>query len=258
MKNLIDYINEGILGDVDDVLANGDTDIAELMIMDIINAVYKLKAKTKLDIIPTKNDNGKYTVNATGDVAVKDRSIKTLVNDVFEWGEVDGEFSVWKCANLTDLVGSPKKVLKSFNANQCSKLKSLAGMPEIVGSFYCQSTSIKTLEGSPKYVIGDFDCSYNYSLESTVGAPLSVGGDFRVSNCGILKVLQDMPNEIGGDFSCRNCHAIKNIVNVPKKIYGTCYVPKHIYDEAVEKLEPVCIQPRTFKPDDRRVIATNK
>ena len=257
MKNLIDYINEGILGDVDDVLANGDTDIAELMIMDIINAVYKLKAKTKLDIIPTKNDNGKYTVNATGDVAVKDRSIKTLVNDVFEWGEVDGEFSVWKCANLTDLVGSPKKVLKSFNANQCSKLKSLVGMPEIVGSFYCQSTSIKTLEGSPKYVIGDFDCSYNYSLESTVGSPLSVGGDFRVSNCGILKVLY-MPNEIGGDFSCRNCHAIKNIVNVPKKIYGTCYVPKHIYDEAVEKLEPVCIQPRTFKPDDRRVIATNK
>jgi hypothetical protein len=84
MKTIYNIYEASILGDVDDVLAKGDTDIAEVMVMDIINAVYRIKKSTKLEIIPVKNENGKYTVNAVGDVEVKDRKINTLVNDVFE------------------------------------------------------------------------------------------------------------------------------------------------------------------------------
>lgn len=210
-RNIID-IYEGILGDVDDVLASGDTTIAEMAVMDIINTVYKLKAKTKLDIIPVKNDNGKYTVNATGDVAVKDRFIKTLVNDVFEWGTVDGNFSVWKCIRLTNLEGSPKSLTGNYNANSCPKLVSLEGAPKQTKDFYCVNcASLKTLEGSPERIIGDFNCSY----------------------CPALTTLEGLPDRIYGDFDCSNCKSLKSLKGLPSHVEGSLYLPKidSLFDE---------------------------
>ena len=252
MKNLIDYINEGILGDVDDVLANGDTDIAELMIMDIINAVYKIKKSTKLEIIPVKNENGKYTVNAVGDVEVKDRSIKTLVNDVFEWGEVDGEFSVWKCVNLTNLEGSPKILTGGYNANSCPKLVSLEGAPEQTEDFYCVNcASLKTLKGAPKRVLNVFNCSYCPALTTLEGAPEIVTGEFNCSQCNNLRTLAGISMEIGNGINARGCEKLINVGTPPRKIYGKIYVPAAIYFKTVETFGPVCRGSRSFSSDQQ-------
>lgn len=250
-RNIID-IYEGILGDVDDVLAKGDTDIAEVMVMDIINAVYRIKKSTKLEIIPVKNENGKYTVNAIGDVAVKDRSIKTLVNDVFEWGEVDGNFSVWKCINLTNLEGSPKSLTGGYNANSCSKLVSLEGAPEQTKDFFCVNcASLKTLKGAPKCVLDDFNCSYCPALTTLEGAPEIVTGEFNCSQCNNLRTLAGISMEIGNGINARGCDKLINVGTPPRKIYGKIYVPAAIYVKTVETFGPICRASRSFSSDQQ-------
>lgn len=253
--NIMKTLYESLLADIETSLTKG-AEVMEDVIRAEIDKIYKCKKSTKFEFLP--GNGSKVIVNAVGKISVNPwaRSITTLEHELFEWGTVEGEFNIWKCTKLTNLKGAPKIVDGCFNANMCSGLISLEGAPERTKDFCCiEASSLKTLKGAPKLVIGHFYCSRNYSLTSLEGAPKYIAGDFCLAHCDKLEVLEHMPIEIGGNLECNGCKKLKHIIDTPKKIYGKCYMPSTVYDEAVEKLGPVCIKSRSFSAkDDERIL----
>lgn len=83
-------------------------------------------------------------------------------------------------------------------------ITSLEGSPKTVrGDFNCSKNMLKTLAGGPKEVKGYFYC-YNNPLTSLIGSPKVVGGDFDCEYTQITS-LEGSPEEIGGDFICSRC-----------------------------------------------------
>lgn len=68
----------------------------------------------------------------------------------------------------------------------------------------CINTSIKTLQGMPMHVTGDFLCSGNSKLESLDGMPQYIDKTFNLSNNYKLKNLNGMKNLEVFDFYCAN------------------------------------------------------
>ena len=83
----------------------------------------------------------------------------------------------------------------------------------VEGNFNCGWNELITLEGSPNYVGGNFDCEGNEDLETLEGSPSYVGGDFK---CGRnnLYTLNGCPKEIIGKISYKSDHWSKDD-NVP-------------------------------------------
>jgi hypothetical protein len=254
---------ESILDDIDTQMANGEQNVAEEVIYDIIHRDYRLKAerKNKLTIVG-KTPDGKYLVNYTGDVEVKNKDLATLENELFQWNEVSGTFTCFKINKLKDLKGSPKNCA-GFNCNQCKGLESLEGAPEkmtmgnsLTGNgFYCiECTNLKTLKGAPETVWGGFYCGYCTKLTSLEGAPKRIIGDFNCQDTGIKSIdhkfeaitggfncrnclyltsIEGVPNKIGGEFNCTNCKSLKSLKGLPSRIEGSLYLPKidSLFDE---------------------------
>lgn len=259
---------ESILDDIDVQMATGEQNVAEEVIYDIIHRDYRLKAerKNKLTIVE-KTPDGKYLVNYTGDVEVKNKDLTTLENELFQWNEVSGTFTCFKINKLKDLKGSPKNC-SGFNCNQCKGLESLEGAPEkmtignsLTGNgFYCiECTNLKTLKGAPKTVWGGFYCGYCTKLTSLEGAPIRIIGDFDCSgthiksidhkfeaitggfncrNCSHLISLEGVPDKIHGNFDCSNCKSLKSLKGLPSHIEGSLYLPKidSLFDEEGVKI----------------------
>jgi hypothetical protein len=254
---------ESLLADIETNMAVGEQNVAEEVIYDIIHGDYRLKAerKNKLTIVG-KTPDGKYLVNYTGDVDVKNKDLTTLENELFQWNEVSGTFTCFKINKLKDLKGSPKSV-SGFNCNQCKGLESLEGAPEkmtmgnsLTGNgFYCiECTNLKTLKGAPETVWGGFYCGYCTKLTSLEGAPKRIVGDFNCQgthitsidhkfeaitggfncrNCSYLTSLEGVPDKIYGDFDCSNCKSLKSLKGLPSHVEGSLYLPKidSLFDE---------------------------
>jgi hypothetical protein len=81
-------------------------------------------------------------------------------------------------------------------------LKSLNGSPKWVGGdFDCSENDLTTLKGGPEYVGGNYSCILN-ELTDLEGSPSKVDGDFHFFANNIIS-LKGAPEYIGGDFlSC--------------------------------------------------------
>lgn len=55
----------------------------------------------------------------------------------------------------------------------------------VEGHFNCHYNSLISLEGSPKIVYGDFNCSHNYCIKSLKYCPKLICGDF-ICNDGLM------------------------------------------------------------------------
>jgi len=88
----------------------------------------------------------------------------------------------------------------------------------IHGSFNCSEQKLKSLEGCPEKVDGDFYCSHNDNLTSLKGAPKEVGDDFNCKWCN-LKSLKYAPKKVGGNFNCNENNLI-DLEGSPKIIEG--------------------------------------
>ena len=203
MKSLNTYINEGLVDwSDDDKLNKSVTNSLKNEIFNLIKAnthdkVYQNKLKFDFSTNPV-------TVNYDGDIKYR-FDVLSLTNELFQWGEVMGDFDCKACYRLENLKGSPNKVGGNFNCVNCSQLKSLDGAPEEVGrNFICS------------------DCKLLKNLE---GAPNKVGGNFICSNCKSLMTIKGAPKEVGKDFDCRNCGAqfignnVKKVSNVKREIF---------------------------------------
>jgi hypothetical protein len=232
---------ESILTDVDVSMEAGTADADYLAVMEVINKDYKLYKtyKSAINIIG-KAESGKVMINGTGKIEFTNKTAKTLVNDVFEWNEIDGEFICFK-KNIESLEGFPRKVYNkningcAININQCKNLKTLKGAPHtIFGTFYCiECDSLTSLEGAPEKVAGDFLCRYCDSLKSLKGAPKYLSGEFNCSGCKNLESLEGVPDKIYSNFDCSNCKSLKSLKGLPSSIEGSLTLPKvdSLFDE---------------------------
>jgi hypothetical protein len=149
------------------------------------------------------NSNGKFVVNCSSSLEVKNRNITSLTNGLFEFGEIKGGFSCWYCKKIVSLEGGPNIVHKKFSCAWC--------------------TELKTLEGAPKKVGGTFYCAGCDNLTDLIGAPKVVGEDFMCSYCSSLTSLKGAPKKVGCDFMCNDAKRQFSIEEVKKisKVTGT-------------------------------------
>lgn len=90
------------------------------------------------------------------------------------------------------------------------------------GDFFCdglqtRNTKLESLEGSPKKVIGNFDCTDNPNLISLKGSPKEVTGYFYCSRNDKLTSLEGAPEEISGNFHCADNKNLISLKGAPKK-----------------------------------------
>ena len=229
MKNLKEYIKEGLFDNVDKLEGkNGLTnnikflkkEITDWIINNTSERVYKNKLSVDMTTTPP-------TVDYDGGINMS-KSITSLNNDgMFQWGEVKGNFNCSYCKSLESLEGCPKEVGGNFWCCGCDALKSLKGGPEKVGDLfdcaYCKS--LTTLEGAPEKVENTFYCRGCKSLKTLKGAPEEVGGRFECSWCSELKDLKYAPENVGLSFHCSDCGTqfteddVKKVSNVKGEIY---------------------------------------
>lgn len=88
---------------------------------------------------------------------------------------------------------------------------------KVDGNFFCASTGITTLKGSPNIVSGHYDCSQN-KLNSLEYAPHYIGDYFYCFNNGLTS-LEYFPNHVGGDIMC-TYNKLTSLEYAPKKING--------------------------------------
>ena len=213
MKNLKEYIKEGLFDDLDKIEKIGgmESNVKQLKkdIIDWICNNYMADLFPRKKIIKNKlkivfEDNGAVVNYDGGNVRVSNYNIEHLTNGLFKWGPISG----------------------NFNCNNCASLKTLEGSPEKVdGLFFCAHChSLETLEGSPKEVGKNFNCQGCHLLKTLDGAPEKVGMDFYCQGCKSLKSLKGAPKEVDRDFYCFNCGTqfteddVKKVSNVKNRI----------------------------------------
>ena len=91
---------------------------------------------------------------------------------------------------------------------------------KVSGDFYCDSSNLTSLQGSPKEVGKDFLCSDCINLTSLQGAPKEVSGNFSCCSCQNLTLLQGAPKEVSGNFSCSSCPKLISLQGAPKEVGG--------------------------------------
>ena len=164
MKALKNYIYEGLLDDMEDVLNDTNVDIAKSLIIPFIKENYSMTG----DIEIVQQDD-KFVVNILSNInraylALKPKKSE-ITNGKFIFGKVDGDVDF------------------SFN-------------------------DIKTLEGAPTFVKGDYTiygCKQLTEFDIQIDV---VGGVFQCKACPKLKTLKGAPKKCGNIFSCHMCTSL--------------------------------------------------
>lgn len=88
---------------------------------------------------------------------------------------------------------------------------------DTVVTFICSGCkNLKSLEGSPKKVIGYFACNDCDSLTNLIGAPEEVD-NFYCTNCKNLKSLEGAPKKCTS-FNCTFCDSLTNLTGAPEYV----------------------------------------
>lgn len=118
--------------------------------------------------------------------------------------------------------------------------KSVTGSVSLVGAL------LKTLEGLPDEINGDFDIS-SMDLDSVEGFPMKVHGDCHIGKTNVKTTLANsrlahvegdlliheygsnsfvgLPAYVGGDFIVKDCPEVTSLKGMPKEIGGDCRMP---------------------------------
>lgn len=102
-----------------------------------------------------------------------------------------------------------------------STLKSLKGCPKkVMGKRVdAHNCDLTDLVGSPEYVENDFTCSNMGSLKSLKGCPRHIGRDFSFYSTGVTKI-DDFPDYVGRDILMSGCTHLESFVGLPEEING--------------------------------------
>lgn len=136
----------------------------------------------------------------------------------------DGSIDVVGDVNLSNynIENIPLKINKlngDFYIGWSNILKSLEGSPnEISGDFFASGLNITDLKGCPEKVGGNFDIANNKKLTSLEGGPKWVGGNFDVKN-SMLSNLNHFAEYVGGNINVSS-NNFTTLEGLPKHIHG--------------------------------------
>ena len=131
MKDIKEYIYEGLLRGQKSTLDNGEEVVYALM-----EEFLKENYSGNWIISEKPNKDGVYEVSSNESIRVKNTKITSLTNDLFIWTSIKGSFFCYHCSELKSLKGSPKEVGYYFDCSNCNSLKSLEGAPEDAGNCF--------------------------------------------------------------------------------------------------------------------------
>ena len=263
MKNLKDYLYEGVLDDMEDTLNISDDDLAADVITKWINDNWIVDGELNI-----KFEGKTRVVDCSGNV--KFSRTGKITNGLFVWGNVSGDFiynvintPAQKSKTLEGL-GFPRKVGGQFNLHEFKLVTNLKGCPEECGSFHIYGfTKLKSLEGCPtivnnelhitscnsikeldylpKRIGGSIFINHNHNLLSieglsdvindTVNGSLYINGNFK------LQSLKGCPKFVNGNFDCEKCKALTSLEGCPEQV-GEIFACKHC-GERFKKAEVV-------------------
>lgn len=168
MKELIDYINEGILGNADDVLSQGDDEVMKLHILEQLhdlNLYYYNPYLSDDKIFNIFKNRGRWIVDVKGAITCYCTKDGELTDGTFKFGSIDGSFNVFReddedCP-CTSFKYRPTTVYGDLYITKCPKLKDLKGCPRIVfGDLTINKTGLTTLKYFP------ITCKHLYLIEN--------------------------------------------------------------------------------------------
>lgn len=96
------------------------------------------------------------------------------------------------------------------------------GLVYVQGSVEMDDVEIKELPVKFGTVTGDFSLYRSY-LETLEGCPRRVGGDFNCSECKNLKTLKGCPAEVGMDFSAHSNINLETLEHATRNVKGKMY-----------------------------------
>lgn len=134
--------------------------------------------------------------------------------------DVEGDFICGKSPsmrNTSSLLGiNFGEIGKEFDASMIG-LKSLEGSPlEVRGNFNISRSKVPNLIGAPKKVSGYYNVSGNTNLISLEGSPDFVGGDINVSGTSIRSLVGGPSSMEGTAFSAYDCPNLSSLEGAPK------------------------------------------
>lgn len=235
MKSIYNLYEASVLGDIDDIIADGDVKVPQALIQEYLEDNYR----GKWTISKKPDKDGKFIVNSRGEVHHKGNSNK-LTNDMFKWGKVK-RFIIKFPYHLESLEGCPREV-EEFQCIRTERLKTLEGGPEICkGDYLIQhSNSLESLKGAPQKIGGNFNCRNCSKLESLEGGPIYVMQSYRVDECPALKILKGGPNFVGTIFDCSECHSLESLEGGPEDAL-------HFYCDLCPKLKSLKGAPKKLR-----------
>ena len=160
---------------------------------------------------------------------------------------VSEHYDIRKC-NITSFTGLPREVtvLKCVS----NPIKSLVGMPDVTDDLTINGLQITSLEGCPERLHGNFCSVSNENLESLVGGPKFVGGDYICSFCSLV-TMKGCAEKIGGKLECEGNKLI-SLEGIPEG-----YSPKKIdcrwNTASISELLSGLYGDSVIKPDRRQV-----
>lgn len=265
MKNLIDYINESILSDIEDTLSVSNDDLAADIITNWINDNWLVDGKLTI-----KFEGNTRVVDCSGNV----RYPKTgkITNDMFVWGNVMGDFVFNALDTDTNKVktfiglGLPRFVGGTLNLHSFTNVTNLDGLPNNVGSLHISGfkklaslkgcpinvdnrftitlcASLKGLDYLPEHIGGNITINHNVNLLSIDGLSAVtnvVNGDLYINSNYKLKSLQGCPSIVDGVFSCEKCKALTSLSYCPEQVKYNFYCKNCATRFKKTEVESIC------------------
>lgn len=140
--------------------------------------------------------------------------------------DVDGDVRV-----RSSMIQNGKLIVKfgvvtgDFKCNE--EIVTCEGFPTKVRNLYIYNIKyLKSLQGCPQEVEGDFICKECKNLTNLIGAPRKVGGDCIISYNYGLKDLQGCPQQIGGTLNCTWNYRMSSLKGGPRVVPGDLILEK--------------------------------
>ena len=151
------------------------------------------------------------TIN--GDFNVSDNDLRSLEGCP---KKVQGYFSC-NSNYLNTLIGGPDSVKGDYICSN-NNLFNLNFIAKDFNGLYASGNDLEYLGDLPQSIKGDFFINYNVLLKSLEGSPKIIGGDYDCSDCK-LESLKGGPEKVGGTFNCEK-NNLNSLAGGPESVGG--------------------------------------
>ena len=210
MKQLKDVLEASLLGDMEDVMQDGNELVAKEEIKNFIKKNYAFAKYAKISDKP--NADGKYVVNAK-EVRAKS-SIETLTNGMFVWGTIELGFDCMFCDNLRSLEGCPTRVKGAIFIDS-KKITSIHGLTIKANTISLGLENLISLDGAQ--LTADGICINSHVIKNLKGIDECNMKFLKLYFCDELTSLEGLL-PIPDKIAIEHCDKITSLKGAPEKL----------------------------------------